>query len=186
MKLIVGLGNPGKEYENTRHNIGFMVIDKYLERNNLKLDKEKFNGKYIKTTINEEEVIFLEPQTFMNSSGICIQKIMNFYKINYNDILVIHDDLDLELGKIKIKENSTSGGHNGIKSIEECLNTHNYKRIKIGISNDKTRDTKDYVLGKFTKEENKILDETILKCIDIINDFFVLNFDMLQGKYNKR
>ena len=135
MKLIVGLGNPGKEYENTRHNIGFNVIDLYLKKNNLNLDKEKFNGKYLKTNINNEEVIFLEPQTYMNLSGDSVLKIMNFYKINIEDILIIQDDLDLDLGKIKLKEKSSSGGHNGIKDIEQKLGSNSFKRLKIGISN---------------------------------------------------
>ena len=101
MRLIVGLGNPGKEYENTRHNIGFNVIDLYLKKNNLKLDKDKFNGKFTKTSINDEDVILLEPQTFMNLSGDSVRKVMDFYKINVDDILVIQDDLDMEVGKIK-------------------------------------------------------------------------------------
>lgn len=186
MKLIVGLGNPGKEYEKTRHNVGFNVIDLYLKENKLKLDKEKFNGKYTKTTINGEDVIFLEPQTFMNNSGESVQAIMKFYKININDILVIQDDLDMEIGKIKLKEKSSSGGHNGIKSIEEHLGTEDYKRLKIGISNNKDIDTKDYVLGKFSKDDREILENTYKTCIDIINDYFEMNFDLLMGKYNKR
>lgn len=186
MKLIVGLGNPGKEYEKTRHNVGFNVIDLYLKENKLKLDKEKFNGKYTKTTINGEDVIFLEPQTFMNNSGESVSAIMKFYKININDILVIQDDLDMEIGKIKLKEKSSSGGHNGIKSIEEHLGTEDYKRLKIGISNNKDIDTKDYVLGKFSKDDREILGNTYKTCIDIINDYFEMNFDLLMGKYNKR
>ena len=186
MKLIVGLGNPGKEYEKTRHNVGFNIVDLYLKENKLKLDKEKFNGKYTKTTINGEDVIFLEPQTFMNNSGESVSAIMKFYKININDILVIQDDLDMEIGKIKLKEKSSSGGHNGIKSIEEHLGTEDYKRLKIGISNNKDIDTKNYVLGKFSKDDREILENTYKTCIDIINDYFEMNFDLLMGKYNKR
>ena len=186
MKLIVGLGNPGKEYENTRHNIGFNVINRYLEKNSLKLDKDKFNGKYTKTSINDEDVILLEPQTFMNLSGDSVRKVMDFYKIKVDDILVIQDDLDMEVGKIKLKEKSSSGGHNGIKDIEQKLGTNNFKRLKVGISNDKTRDTKDYVLGKFSKEEKEILDKSYDICLNIIDDFFKMNFDLLMGKYNKR
>lgn len=186
MKLIVGLGNPGKEYENTRHNIGFMIIDSYLKEKNLKLDKEKFNGFLLKTKINNEEVIFLKPQTFMNLSGSCVSSVSKFYKISSSDILIIHDDLDLEIGKIKLKEKSSSGGHNGIKDIENKLGTNNYKRLKIGISNNKNYDTKDYVLGKFSNEEKKILEKSTDVCLNIIDDFFKYNFDILMGKYNKR
>ena len=186
MKLIVGLGNPGKEYDNTRHNIGFNVLNRYLDKNNLKLEKEKFNGKYTKTIINSEDVIFLEPQTYMNLSGDCVRKIIDFYKINIDDILIIQDDLDMEVGRIKLKENSTSGGHNGIKDIEEKLGTNSIKRLKVGISNNKLVDTKDYVLGKFTKEEKEILEKSYDICLNIIDDFFTMNFDLLMGKYNKR
>ncbi len=186
MKLIVGLGNPGKEYEKTRHNVGYEILNKYLDKKGFSLNKNKFNGRYTKETINDEEVIFLEPETFMNSSGECVKKIMDFYKINVEDILVIQDDLDLEIGKIKLKENSSSGGHNGIKNIELNLGTNSFKRLKVGISNNKLIDTKDYVLGKFNKEEREILDKTFDNCINIIEDFFSMNFDLLMGKYNKR
>ena len=179
MKLIVGLGNPGKEYEKTRHNVGYNIIDAYLKKNNLKLDKNKYNGSFTKVTINGEEVIFLEPETYMNSSGDCVKKIIDFYKIDINNLLVIQDDLDMEVGKIKLKEKSSSGGHNGIKSIEQNLGTNNYKRLKVGISNNKTIDTKDYVLGTFTKEEKEILDKTIEICLNVIYDFLVINFDVL-------
>lgn len=186
MRLIVGLGNPGKEYEKTRHNVGFNIIDMYLEKNKLKLEKEKFNGKYVKTTINNEDVIFLEPQTYMNNSGESVSAIMKFYKIKVEDILVIQDDLDMEVGKIKLKEKSSSGGHNGIKSIEDHLGTEDFKRLKVGISNNKDIDTKDYVLGKFSKEDREILENTYKTCLDIIDDYFEMNFDLLMGKYNKR
>ena len=186
MKLIVGLGNPGKEYENTRHNVGFNVIDKYLEKNNLSLDKNKFSGLYTITMINNEKVLFLEPQKFMNLSGEVVRQIMDFYKINAEDILVIHDDLDLPLGKIKLKENSSSGGHNGIKNIEKCIGTRNYKRLKIGISNNKNIDTKDYVLGKISKSEKELLEDAIITSCDIIEDFLIKDFDSLMNKYNKK
>ncbi len=186
MRLIVGLGNPGKEYENTRHNVGFNIIDKYLKKNNYKLDKEKFNGKFTKISINGEDTILLEPLTYMNLSGDSVRKVMDFYKIKVEDILIIQDDLDMPVGKIKLKEKSSSGGHNGIKDIENKLGTNSFKRLKVGISNNKLIDTKDYVLGKFSSEEKEILDKTYEICLNIIDDFFVMNFDLLMGKYNKR
>ena len=186
MKLIVGLGNPGKEYENTRHNIGYIILNKYLNKNGFSLDKNKYNGIYTKVNINGEDVIFLEPETFMNLSGECVKKIMDFYKIDINDILIIQDDLDLDFGKIKLKENSSSGGHNGIKNIEINLGTNSFKRLKVGISNNKLIDTKDYVLGKFSKEEKEILDNISDTCVNIIDDFLSMSFDLLMGKYNKR
>lgn len=184
MKLIVGLGNPGKEYENTRHNVGFDVIDSYLKNKNLEATKNKFDGLYIDTTINDEKIIFLKPQKYMNLSGEVVRKYVDYFKVNIEDILVIHDDLDQELGKIKLKQNSSSGGHNGIKDIEKHLNTKDYKRLKIGISNNKNIDTKDYVLGKISKDDRKILDESIKICLNIIDDFIKLDFDKLMNKYN--
>ena len=186
MKLIVGLGNPGKEYKNTRHNIGFMVIDSYLNLHNCQLQKEKFNGLYTELHINNEKIIFLEPQKYMNLSGEVVKKFVDFYKINVEDILIIQDDLDQELGKIKLKKNSSSGGHNGIKNIEMHLGTKNYKRLKIGISNDKTIDTKNYVLNKFSIQEKDIIDKSISTCMNIIDDYIVLDFDHLMNKYNKK
>lgn len=184
MKLIVGLGNPGKQYEKTRHNVGFDVIDAYLTKKNQNNYKDKFQGLYNKININDEKIIFLKPQKYMNLSGEVVKKYVDFFKISTNDILVIQDDLDQELGKIKLKQNSSSGGHNGIKNIELHLGTKNYKRLKIGISNDKNKDTKDYVLGKMTVEERKIIDKTIDKCIDILDDYLKIDFDNLMNKYN--
>ncbi len=184
MKLIIGLGNPGKEYKNTRHNIGFDVIDEYLKKYNLEVNKSKFDGLYTEIIINSEKIMFLEPQKYMNLSGEVIKKYIDYFKININDILVIHDDLDQSLGKIKLKQNSSSGGHNGIKNIEQHLGTKNYKRLKIGINNDKSINTKDYVLGKMNNDDRKVIDESINKCIDIIDDYFKMTFDELMNKYN--
>ena len=187
MKLIVGLGNPGKEYEGTRHNIGFSFVDYYLKNKGVTNSwKEKMSGLLLSVEIFGEKVIFLKPQTFMNLSGDSIRKVIDFYKIDIDNILVIQDDLDLELGKIKLKEKSSSGGHNGIKDIEQKLGTNSFKRLKVGISNDKTRDTKDYVLGRFSKEDKEILEKSYEICLNIIDDFFKMNFDLLMGKYNKR
>ncbi len=184
MKLIVGLGNPGKEYENTRHNVGFDIIDKYVLIKNIEKSKSKFNGIYYETTIKNEKVILLKPQKYMNLSGEVVKKFVDYFKIKIEDILIIHDDLDQDIGKIKLKQNSSSGGHNGIKNIELNLNTKDYKRLKIGISNNKMIDTKDFVLGKFSNEERKIIDKSIDICLNIIDDFFELDFNKLMNKYN--
>lgn len=183
MKLIVGLGNPGMEYNNTRHNIGFMILDSFL--GNVKW-KSKNNALYYEQSINNEKYIFIKPLTFMNLSGDAVIKYVKYYDINLDDILVIHDDLDLEFGSIRLKDNSSSGGHNGIKSIISCLHTQEFKRLKIGVSNNKNIDTKDYVLGKFSKSEIQKLNELLPKCGNIIEDFSVMTFDELMSKYNCR
>ena len=134
MKLIVGLGNKGKEYDNTRHNIGFMALDRILEEYNLVLNKEKFNGLYIDTVINGEKIIFLKPLKYMNLSGEVIKKYIDFFKIEISDILIISDDMDLDIGRYKLRYKGSSGGHNGLKNIEQNIGTNVYKRLKIGIS----------------------------------------------------
>ena len=186
MKLIVGLGNPGREYEKTRHNVGFMVIDKLIEQYNCNNMKSKFGGLYSETTINNEKVIFLKPQEYINLSGIVIKRYIDYFKIDISDILVINDDLDLKTGNIKIKMSGSSGGHNGLKNIEFCLGTKDYKRIKIGISNNKQIDTKDYVLGKIDDDDMKLIKSIVEMFPTIINDYFNMSFSNLMTKYNKK
>lgn len=184
MKLIVGLGNPGKEYENTRHNMGFMALDEYAFQNHLTFNKEKFNGLYTDFNYNGNKIILLKPQSYINLSGEVIKKYMDYFKINMDDLLVISDDLDMELGKIKIKYKGSSGGHNGLKNIESNLGTQNYRRIKIGISNNKNINTKDYVLGKLNGDSKRIIDQTIQLFPKIIEDYLTISFDNLMNKYN--
>ena len=184
MKLIVGLGNPGKEYEKTKHNMGFRAIDEIAKHNNVEINKSKFGGLYIELQNNNEKIILLKPQQYINLSGDVIKKYVDFYKIDVNDILIICDDLDTNIGKLKLKYKGSSGGHNGLKNIESNLKTTEYKRIKIGISNNKDIDTKDYVLSKFSKEEENILKEIIDLFPQIYEDYLTLTFDKLMSKYN--
>lgn len=186
MKLIVGLGNPGKEYENTRHNIGFQTIDRYANKLGVSIMKSKFNGLFSETLINGEKVVLLKPQSYINLSGEVIRKFVDFYKISISDILIIHDDLDLAVGTYKIKKKGSSGGHNGLKNIELHLGTQEYKRIKIGISNNKNMDTKDYVLGKLSKEEEEKLNDVKNTVLNILDDYFKVSFEELMSKYNHR
>lgn len=186
MKLIVGLGNPGKEYENTRHNIGFIFIDYFANKYNIAIDKEKFCGLYTQTILNNEKVILLKPQSYMNISGEVIKKFVDYFKIDIDDILIINDDLDMAFGKIRLRPDGSSGGHNGLKNIALHLNTEKFKRLKIGISNDKTIDTKDYVLGKFSKEEKNIINSMKEDVSDILYDYLNEDFDKIMCKYNKK
>ena len=186
MRLIVGLGNPGREYDNTRHNIGFMVVDELSKKWEFDFNKKKFDGVYGEKIINGEKIIILQPQKFINLSGEVIRKVVDYFKIDIDDILVIHDDLDTPIGKYKLRYQGSSGGHNGLKNIELNLATRNYKRIKIGISNNKKMDTKDYVLGKFNKEDQTLVNRVIDDMIMILNDYLVLSFDNVMNKYNKK
>ncbi|MBR4617866.1 MAG: aminoacyl-tRNA hydrolase [Bacilli bacterium] len=184
MKLIVGLGNPGNEYKNTRHNVGFLMLDAYIKDD--KNWKEKFNGLYIERFINQEKVIFLKPLSFMNLSGEVVKKYMDFFHIDINDILIIHDDLDLNLGVYRLRSSGSSGGHNGLKNIEKNIGSNEYKRLKIGISNDKSIDTKNYVLGHFSENEKRLLDNIFKTVKNIIDDFFIIDFNSLMNKYNHK
>lgn len=186
MRLIVGLGNPGREYDNTRHNMGFMVVDELSKKWGFDFNKKKFDGVYGEKIINGEKIIILKPQKFINLSGEVIRKFVDYFKIDIDDILVIHDDLDTPIGKYKLRYQGSSGGHNGLKNIEFNLATRNYKRIKIGISNNKKMDTKDYVLGKFNKEDQTLVNRVIDDMIMILNDYLVLSFDNVMNKYNKK
>ncbi len=186
MKLIVGLGNPGTEYNNTRHNIGFMVIDRLLENYNHDKLKEKFGGLYTEVIINNEKVLVLKPQKYINLSGEVVKKYMDYYKISIEDILIINDDLDLDVGNFKLRPTGGSAGHNGLKNIELMLGTQDYKRLKIGISNNKNIDTKDYVLGKISKEDKNKIINVIDIAMNIISDYMILSFSDLMTKYNRK
>lgn len=152
MKLIVGLGNPGKKYENTRHNVGFMFVDYMANYYNTSFSK-KGNYEIAELNISGEKVLLLKPLTFMNLSGEAVNSVVNFYKLEAADIIVIYDDLDMLFGKLRAKDNSSSGGHNGIKNIISHLHTQQFMRIKIGINNEYKKDVKSFVLSKFSKNE---------------------------------
>ena len=187
MKLIIGLGNFPNEYDNTKHNVGFMVVDAWLQKNNTFLDKNEFNGWFKKfNNKNGESFIIAKPYTYMNLSGQFVQQITNFFKINHNDILIIADDLDADLGNVRIRLSGSSGGHNGIKNIIELLGTENIKRIRIGISkpNDKNQ-VINYVLKKFTNDELTKLKPCIEIATNVIDDFVNgVKFDKIMNKYN--
>ena len=185
MKMIVGLGNPGKEYENTRHNVGFMVLDNWMNKHNFTFDKNKLNGLYSIIKYNNEDVLVLKPLSFMNLSGTVIRAFMNYYKIDVNDLLVIYDDKDIALGSVKLKKNGSSAGHNGIKNIIENLKTENFKRLKVGLSKNNV-DMVSFVLGKFNNDEMCKLNDVLNETNDILDDYFVMTFDNLMNKYNKK
>ena len=160
MFLIVGLGNPGKEYENTRHNIGFEVIDYIANKYNIELNRVKFKGIYGEGFIANKKVILLKPTTYMNLSGESIREVINFYKLTEEDIIVLYDDVSLEVGRLRIREKGSAGGHNGIKSIIANLSTDVFSRIKIGVGQPKG-DLVSHVLGKFSKDEQEVLKESM-------------------------
>lgn len=182
MKLIVGLGNPGDNYRLTKHNFGFWIIDKLVEQRSLKYKLGK--GDYIFALNND--CIFLKPTSFMNNSGIAINQAINYYK-NIDDIIVIYDDIDLDLGKIRFRANGSDGGHNGIKSIISCLKKNKFDRLKIGIATDTTmRPSEIYVLKPFPKKYIDLVNEVIRCASDSINYYLDHDITSAMNNYNKR
>ena len=168
MKIIIGLGNPGKEYELTRHNFGFMVLDRLAELNGVKFKLEKkFEAEIAEIESAGEKTILVKPQTFMNSSGKAVLSVLNFYKIAMPDLLLVYDDKDLEFGTIKTTGKS-SAGHKGVESIINLLKTNNIKRIRLGINNNLNIPTEGFVLQKFTQKEIINMDSVIIEAIGLI------------------
>lgn len=185
MKIIAGLGNPGQKYDKTKHNTGFMTMDHYLDEKGLSLDKDKFEGFWTKQKINGEDVILLEPQTYMNESGRSVSQVANFFKVDPEDILIIQDDMDMPIGKIRIRANGKSGGHNGIKSIIRDLGTEKFNRLKIGIRHPKNATVVSWVLTPFNDEQQKLMDDAFDTSVKIIDDFIAgRDSQYLMNKYN--
>ncbi len=188
MYLVVGLGNPGNEYRMTRHNIGFEAIDYIAVKNRVKINKLKFKGVYGQATIKGEKVIFLKPQTYMNLSGDSIVEFCNFFKIPYENVIVISDDMSLERGRIRIRTKGGAGGHNGLKSIIYRLKTENFPRIRIGIGSaaNENMDMVDFVIGRFTKDEIPVLEGAIIKTSDAVIDIIENGIDYAMNKHNTK
>lgn len=186
MYIIVGLGNPGKEYENTRHNLGFITCDQLSERHGIKVTKSKFKSLVGEGIISGEKVLIVKPQTYMNNSGQAVREVMDFYKEEADHLLVIYDDIDIPLGSIRIRKAGSAGTHNGMKSILYHLQTDQFPRIRIGIGaqRDERIDLVDYVIGGFTKKEVKPLEEACLKACDAIECFLKDNIDITMNRFN--
>ncbi|HJF41197.1 aminoacyl-tRNA hydrolase [Thomasclavelia spiroformis] len=184
MKLIVGLGNPGKEYAGTRHNCGFMVIDRLASKLNVDVDQNKFKGLYAKVKYHGEDIILLKPQTYMNLSGESVNAVMNFFKIDKEDLLVIYDDLDMPVGKLRLRKTGSAGGHNGIKNIIAHLNSQDFKRIRVGIDRHKYMNVADYVLSRFSKVESEAIEQGIENATNAVLDYLDNDFNHAMNYYN--
>lgn len=185
MYYIVGLGNPGLQYENTRHNVGFLTIDYLAKKYDIKVKKLKFKSLYGQGEISGQKVMLIKPQTYMNSSGEAIRDLKNFYKFEDDKLIVILDDIDIDFGKIRIKKKGSAGTHNGMKSIIYQIQTDNFPRIKISVGQKPSyMDLASFVLSGFTKDEADIVREEIINaaeaCQMIIND----DIDKAMNKYN--
>lgn len=185
MYLIVGLGNPGKEYGNTRHNMGFKAIDKLACKLNVEVSKEKFKGMYGEAMIENEKVILLKPLTYMNLSGESIIEIVNFYKIDLEKIIVVYDDVDIDVGKFKIRKKGSAGSHNGMKSVVQNLSSTNFARIRVGIGKPRVNeDLADYVLKKFSEEDKAQFERVVDEVSDAVLSIVTDGIDKAMNKYN--
>lgn len=184
--LIVGLGNIGDEYVGTRHNIGFRVVDAFAKKQGVEWVDKRY-GAIAKTRVKNAELTLLKPSTFMNLSGQAVRYWAQQEKIPLENILVIVDDLSLPVGKIRMRGSGSDGGHNGLKNIASCMMTQNYARIKFGIGNDFPRGTQiDFVLGQFSDEDNKIIEEKLDYVGEMIKSFCLQGLDRTMNQYNKK
>ncbi|WP_029608575.1 aminoacyl-tRNA hydrolase [Mycoplasma simbae] len=180
MKLIVGLGNIGEEYKFTRHNAGFLTVDKILEKTGIKLNKDKFNGKFGLG----DGFIVAKPSTYMNKSGNFIHDICQFYKIDSSDVMIIYDEKDFALGQASIKIGGSAAGHNGVKSVMDIFSANDFKRLRIGIGRDANFELKDWVLSKFRVEEMQILEQVLDVAADAALSFVYNDINKVIEKFN--
>ena len=185
MKLIVGLGNPGKDYEKTRHNAGFMCIDEVAKKLNMSFDTKKFKALIAMGFVGGEKVILMKPQTYMNLSGETLIDIYKYYKVDMENIIVIYDDIDLEVGKLRIRKKGSAGTHNGMRSIVKCLGATDFPRVRVGVSRPMPgQDLADFVLSRFRKEEASDLEIGLDKAYRAVDCMIRENIDMAMNKYN--
>lgn len=184
MKLIIGLGNPGKEYEKTRHNTGFMVIDKQADKLGVSIEQNKFKGLYTKLKYKGEDVILLKPQTYMNLSGESVRQVMDFFKIKQEDILVIYDDMDMPVGKLRLRQTGSAGGHNGMKNIILHTGSQNFNRVRVGIGRHPYMKVVDYVLSKFTQDEMIDMEKGIDNASEAVIDYLNNGFSHAMNNFN--
>ena len=185
MKLIVGLGNPGKQYENTRHNMGYLVLDAFSEMLGCDMDRHDFKGTYgiLKQSIANEPLIMLKPETFMNLSGESVRAISDYFKIPVDDIVIVFDDMAIPPGKIRLRPGGSSGSHNGMKNIIQHMGTENIKRIRIGIG-EPVHSGVDFVLSKPNAEEQELIDQAVLEACRALKEYLQNGWNQAMNKFN--
>lgn len=186
MKIIAGLGNPGKEYENTKHNVGFLTIDILAEKYDIKVNKIKFKGLVGEGMIGTEKVILVKPQTYMNLSGQCIREIMAFYKLDIEDLVIIYDDIDLPMGNLRIRKKGSAGTHNGMRSIIYDLRDDGFPRVRVGIGGERKGDLANYVISGFSGDDRKLIEEAIVKAADAVACLVKDGIDRAMADYNTK
>ena len=187
MYVIVGLGNPGKTYSNTRHNVGFNTVDLLAEKNNIEINKIKFKSVYGEGRINGKKLILVKPQTYMNNSGEAVRDIANFYKIDPSKIIVIVDDIDIDFASVRIRKKGSAGSHNGLKSIIRLLGRDDFPRIKIGIGKKHPQQNlADFVLSRFSKDEVEDIEDAIRDSAEAVELILKEDIDMAMNEFNRR
>jgi PTH1 family peptidyl-tRNA hydrolase len=186
MHVVVGLGNPGNQYAQTKHNIGFITVDYLAEQHNIKINKIKHKAVIGEGTIGGEKILLVKPQTYMNLSGQSVMDIVNFYKVPLENLIVIYDDIDLPVGKVRIRPNGSSGTHNGMRNIIYLLNNQEFPRVRIGVGKQPDyMDLGDYVMTKFNSEEKPLMEEAIKKSVMAIEEIVKSGINTAMNKYNK-
>jgi PTH1 family peptidyl-tRNA hydrolase len=186
MKLIAGLGNPGKEYQNTRHNSGFMAIDLLADRLGVSISTNKFNALVAQARIDGQPVLLMKPLTYMNESGSALSQAVSFYKIEPEDILVLHDDMDLPVGSLRIRKNGSSGGQKGMRSIQQTMHTEQISRISIGVGHDRSGNVPDYVLSPVAKADQELFHETLTAAAEAAYAWAYLPMETVMNRYNRK
>lgn len=184
--IIAGLGNPGRKYENTRHNLGFITVDKIAEDNDISVKKIKFKSLVGEGVIGSDKVILMKPQTFMNNSGEALREIVNFYKISPENLIVIYDDFDIPIGSIRVRKFGSAGTHNGMRSVIRLLGFDNFPRIRIGIDSTIKNDLIDFVTGGFRKEEVPLLEEAVTNGAAAAETIVTKGIDLAMNRYNTK
>ncbi|MHB1000177.1 MAG: aminoacyl-tRNA hydrolase [Armatimonadota bacterium] len=182
-KLIIGLGNPGAEYRDTRHNIGFMVVDTIARRHHMQVKVRRNQAHIAEGTIEGQQVVLAKPMTFMNLSGQAVSGLMRRYRVDLSDVIIIYDDVALPLGKLRIRPAGSAGGHNGIKSIIHCIGSQDFPRVRIGIGSP-GRDMVDHVLSKFHKVEREIVRDSVERAADAVEMILTSGLELAMNRFN--
>ena len=184
MVVIVGLGNPGKKYDNTRHNIGFITLDYLADKNDIKINKIKHKALVGEGHISGQKVLLVKPQTYMNLSGNSVREVMEYYKVEPEDLIVVYDDVDIPAGYLRIRKKGSAGTHNGMRSIIYDLQSDQFPRVRIGIGADRRMGLANYVLGGFGKEEKKLMEDAVERAAKAVEAILKEGIDIAMGEYN--
>jgi PTH1 family peptidyl-tRNA hydrolase len=186
MYIIIGLGNPGKRYENTRHNLGFITVDKIARENDINVNKIKHKALVGEGMISGHKVLLVKPQTYMNLSGESVREVFEYYKIEPEKLIVIYDDIDIPMGQLRIRKKGSAGTHNGMKSIIYQIQTDQFPRIRIGIGNDRKKGLISHVISSFKKEEKTAIEDAVIRATKAVTDILDIGIEKTMSEYNVR